>query len=747
MPMSLAQNETETHTSATDEVNLDKRPVKSTRSRRESSKKSRSRPTTTTCSTLKSDEVTTTAITAATTGSSHSKCKGSSKHHRKSSSSSSRNGKSHSSSSRKSCSTEKHKSEKSEKKTDLKSKEKNEKKEKKVSSRKGRSVSRGRSTEKKTSSSSSSVSKRTKHSTQRPSRNLSAAPMAGSAPASTRSVLRAKAEKAEATELYAEEEDDNFEFDCSDLSEDSTDALHSSDDLLGPSDEDAEEEDEDDSDYRYRGASEQVDTDFVGDFAFVEQSHEKDFTCLTEKDIVQEQQKAIRHVADVLALTDTQAGALLRHFKWKKEVVFLQYFENRKKTLEAAGVKASEMRPKEILLRARSSALLVANDNECSICGEDEEKNFALRCGHGFCRDCWEQYLSLKIKEGEAGEIQCPDFNCNLLVDEHAVKQLVSVEIYERYQSFLLRSFVEANDAVKWCPAPKCGRAVNIDGASAQMISCACGHRFCFKCGEEAHLPASCQQVREWKKKSRDESETNHWITANTQPCPKCGSPTEKNGGCNHMICRGCTHEYCWMCLRDWKGHNDFYTCNRYEKSKAQAGKKRRRGKRSKMDAKLAREQAQQEQKARLERYLHFYNRHMNHDMSGHYERVREDAQRRMQEWTETDGTSAQVRFIEKATETLLECRSALKWSYVVAYYMPTDDPQVNLFQYVQSHLEKTVERLSEVLETPKSRKLEVVDLARVADTRLHNLCSWVDYSSQLEIPDEPPLTLDSAVL
>ena len=37
-------------------------------------------------------------------------------------------------------------------------------------------------------------------------------------------------------------------------------------------------------------------------------------------------------------------------------------------------------------------------------------------------------------------------------------------------------------------------------------------------------------------------SQTANWMQANTKECPKCKSTIEKNGGCNHMVCRtpGC---------------------------------------------------------------------------------------------------------------------------------------------------------------------------------------------------------------
>jgi len=43
---------------------------------------------------------------------------------------------------------------------------------------------------------------------------------------------------------------------------------------------------------------------------------------------------------------------------------------------------------------------------------------------------------------------------------------------------------------------------------------------------------------RLWDNKIQGDSENKNWMTANTKPCPKCGNPVEKNGGCNHVSCR-----------------------------------------------------------------------------------------------------------------------------------------------------------------------------------------------------------------
>ena len=35
-----------------------------------------------------------------------------------------------------------------------------------------------------------------------------------------------------------------------------------------------------------------------------------------------------------------------------------------------------------------------------------------------------------------------------------------------------------------------------------------------------------------------------------SKPCPGCRTPTERDGGCMHMICTkpGCALHWCWVC-------------------------------------------------------------------------------------------------------------------------------------------------------------------------------------------------------
>ena len=59
------------------------------------------------------------------------------------------------------------------------------------------------------------------------------------------------------------------------------------------------------------------------------------------------------------------------------------------------------------------------------------------------------------------------------------------------------------------------------------------------------------------------------WVAANTKKCPRCSTAIEKDEGCNHMSCRKCRYEFCWICMQDWSLHSNttggYFQCNRFD--------------------------------------------------------------------------------------------------------------------------------------------------------------------------------------
>ena len=59
------------------------------------------------------------------------------------------------------------------------------------------------------------------------------------------------------------------------------------------------------------------------------------------------------------------------------------------------------------------------------------------------------------------------------------------------------------------------------------------------------------------------------------------------------MQCYHCKHDFCWMCLGDWKTHgSEYYECSRYKEN-----------------PNIAHESAHAQAREALKKYLHYYER------------------------------------------------------------------------------------------------------------------------------------------
>ncbi len=285
--------------------------------------------------------------------------------------------------------------------------------------------------------------------------------------------------------------------------------------------------------------------------------------------------------------------------------------------------------------------------------------------------------------EAESRRIQCMGAKCHVIVDEKTVQLLVKDDIFQRYRDLLNRTYVDDTPALRWCPAPECEYAIACPVPARALdvviptVKCACGHTFCFGCAEAGdHRPCCCPVVKRWLKKCADDSETSNWISANTKECTKCHSTIEKNGGCNHMTCKKCKWEFCWVCMGPWSEHGTaWYNCSRYDDKAAEKGG----------------QDAQSKSRASLERYLHYYNRYANHEQSIKLENeLYARTEKKMDEIQEHSNLSwIEVQFLAKAVETLGRCRTVLKWTYAMAFYLAKNN-QTQMFEDNQKYVRIT---------------------------------------------------------
>lgn len=464
----------------------------------------------------------------------------------------------------------------------------------------------------------------------------------------------------------------------------------SSDEMLEDSDAGADnmEDSDDDEDYGFAGAE------------VVTNANKVPFKVLPREELQRQRQQAILDVTSVLDIPEDAAVRVLRKYKWDVSRVNEEWFSsNYEKIRTAVGLVDEVPTPS-------------TSKERCLICFDEFPRADmrASACKHYFCKDCWRGYISNAIASGPASlDLRCPSTECKAkaAVPAGLVLELASADDASKYRTFQVRSFVEDNSLMSWCPGKNCENAIRclVDRAAGEALDvmCSCGNTFCFSCKEEAHRPVACETVRKWVTKNSAESENMNmnWILANTKPCPKCLRPIEKNQGCMHMTCSQCRFEFCWLCHGDWKEHGErtggFYSCNRFETAKKKGDYD---------DDTRRRENA----KASLERYMHYFERFDAHSKA--WEKAKVDASKVSADWLEqladcAKTPTSQLKFINEAWHRIVECQRQLKWTYPYGYYAFEDaegDPELTrqrgFFEFLQGDAERSLELLLDQAET-----------------------------------------------
>lgn len=405
-------------------------------------------------------------------------------------------------------------------------------------------------------------------------------------------------------------------------------------------------------------------------------------------------------IATLCGIGEASAMNLLRQANYDRDAVVSKFFEQDED--------------------AKNESIYIPSKVTCYPCGDgeddeqmcfvccDEVKNedfISLGCNHYFCRGCWVRFLTTKIvEEGEVFNLRCMSPDCNIVISPSCLESIAqsNQEVRTKYRTFLGNKLVSENSKYTRCPSSDCECIVELmPSFQGSNISCFdCDSSFCLKCQQASHSPASCEDVKKWDKLAQDDSLTASWLTANTKDCPKCQGIIEKNGGCNHMTCRKCRHEFCWICLGPWRGHT---ACNNY-KEKPNVSEERKR----------------------LQRYTHFWVRYKGHDASAKLVTLMMD--KAMATADEVDAGSSVTKlgataseYLGNAVETLVKCRKVLKYTYVHAYFM-TDPAQQTLFEFQQAELESAVESLNELAENEQSKGTEIANLCKVAVTKAEHI-------------------------
>ncbi|XP_042207453.1 potential E3 ubiquitin-protein ligase ariadne-2-like [Homarus americanus] len=440
------------------------------------------------------------------------------------------------------------------------------------------------------------------------------------------------------------------------------------------SDEEMEFSDDDYDDY-YGG-------EYDGDVDHVDpQKNDPEYfhvACLTDTEVERLLNESVEQLSNSIQVTPSLAKLLLHMYNWNQIEIVAGYRQDCHKMLTSVHIKPATP-PQQMTNNQQGES-----EATCPVCLAPMSPDYAshLTCGHTFCKDCWSMHFEVQIKQGMSTGIECMGNSCQVLAPEDFVVPLLKrPRLKEKYQQYAFSDYVRSHPQLRFCPGPNCNIVIQAKECRAKRVTCtACKSQFCYKCGGDYHAPTDCETIRCWLTKCADDSETANYISAHTKDCPKCHICIEKNGGCNHMQCFNCKHDFCWMCLGCWKTHgSEYYECSRYKEN-----------------PNIAHESAHAQAREALKKYLHYYERWENHSKSLKLEeetlaKIRERIQNKVMAGT---GTWIDWQYLLDAAALLARCRYTLQNTYPFAYYLESG-PRKDLFEYQQAQLEAEIENLS----------------------------------------------------
>ena len=225
------------------------------------------------------------------------------------------------------------------------------------------------------------------------------------------------------------------------------------------------------------------------------------------QDVQMQKDQLIVETADMLKVPLFTAEALLKLHDWNKKKLLDEWMSDKADLCDKAGVPV----PPEDSTSVDSIQVQCSSRHQvdCEICCDDFtlDPRLFISCRHNICVQCWSDYLTLKITENPANSLECPGYDCSILVPTEIIESIVSKDVAQRYLQFGIQAFVDTHPDMKWCPHPGCGRAVklpedpnmtfNYNGfilktkrtkPAPRAVDCGSGHFFCWLVYHYDHL-------------------------------------------------------------------------------------------------------------------------------------------------------------------------------------------------------------------------------------------------------------------
>jgi hypothetical protein len=218
---------------------------------------------------------------------------------------------------------------------------------------------------------------------------------------------------------------------------------------------------------------------------------------------------------------------------------------------------------------------------ECEVCADTITPELRLTqaitqdCTHpaqiAICKTCVEHHIHVQIDSVGWDGVRCPVQACYSIFNYNDLRNMASSADFERYDAHIFQNAMrrESGSGYRQCAHPTCTGGGWCNPDTESFMTCpACVRQTCIECNVIWHTDKTCAEYKEEvriQKENEDaeeaaaraaaEAESVKYVQENYKACPNknCGYRIEKNGGCDHMTCRKCRHEFCWICDADYR--------------------------------------------------------------------------------------------------------------------------------------------------------------------------------------------------
>jgi hypothetical protein len=173
-----------------------------------------------------------------------------------------------------------------------------------------------------------------------------------------------------------------------------------------------------------------------------------------------------------------------------------------------------------------TEALCSICDDEPAISSSQDLMDLYPDCGHSidFGEQCLRKFVSVKIREHALHGLKCPHTDCIHRFSNEFLTHMTSKEEYMIYDADV-QSLVVKDESVF-------NNSMSI--------------KYCIRLFDAVReaLPNLC-----WR------------VCVDSKRCPSCRFIIEKHGGCSHMTCRKCGHDFHWCCGQSYRGQHNELVC------------------------------------------------------------------------------------------------------------------------------------------------------------------------------------------